>query len=120
MIDLPRRRIAALLLVAAAGCGPVVSSDSSYTRTGEYVGRSSYAQIRPGKSSDDFVAATLGEPTSKTTLDDGSEIWQWTGTERKSGSGSVLFVYSGTNEKEIDTRTFVKVKDGVVTKKWRD
>jgi outer membrane protein assembly factor BamE (lipoprotein component of BamABCDE complex) len=120
VIDSSRRFLVMALFVMLSGCGPVVSSDSSYKRTGEYVGRSSYAQIRPGKSSDDFVVATLGEPTSKSTLEDGSEIWQWTATGRKSGSGSVLFLYSGSNDKEIETRTFVKIKDGRVTKKLRE
>jgi hypothetical protein len=97
-----------------------VSSRNSVTREGPHVGGGTFAEIRPGNTTGEWVLAALGEPTRRATLDDGSEIWRWSATEEKSGSGSVWLLYDGHSHKEVVTNHFVQVKDGVVVKKWRD
>ena len=117
-------RVASVVIVVAlllsAGCGPIVSSSNHVTRKGPHVGGATFAEIRPGKTTADWVLATLGEPTGRATLADGSEVWRWSATEEKSGSGSVWLLYDGHSHKQLVTTAYVQVTDGVVTKKWRD
>ncbi len=107
---------AVLPMVCMNGC--LVSSSSNVTHTGTNVGDSTWAQVVPGKSMS-WVAAVLGEPTSKQKLDDGSEIWKWTYTERTDNSGAVFLIFGGSSSHENSHTAFVEFKDGVVTNHWR-
>ena len=113
-----------LALAAAASAmmlsGCLVSGRSHQSTTGSYVGPSTFNQIEAGSTRQDWVVATLGAPTSKTCLEDGSEIWKWAYTKTKSGSGSVFLLYHGSDDSTSPGATFVHLKDGVVIKAWRD
>ena len=107
-------------LSGPVGCGPVVARSSNVHRTGTYVDRSTFGQIKAGKSTRDFVTATLGEPQARTPLEKGGEIWRWSYVDRKSGSGHVFLLYDGSSTKETVHTYFVQFDaNGVVTKKWR-
>ena len=110
--------ILSTLLIPLTGC--LVTSDSKVSRSGNYVPENTFDRIEPGKTTAAWVKATLGEPTSKTKLEnDAAEIWKWNYTEKKTGSGTLLFIFAGHNEDEKARAAYVEVKDGVVTKKWR-
>lgn len=114
---------AALLLAAAAlsplaGCS-IVSSDNHVSYTGNYVASDTFGRVKVGESTPSYVEATLGEPTSKTDLEDGSSIWRWDYIVRRSGEGSVLLVFDGESSSEKKHSSYVQFADGVATKKWR-
>jgi outer membrane protein assembly factor BamE (lipoprotein component of BamABCDE complex) len=105
---------------AGGGCGAIVSRSSNLHRSGTYVDRSTFGQIKTGKSTRDFVTATLGEPQARTPLEKGGEIWRWSYVDRKAGSGHVFLLYDGSTTKETVHTYFVQFDaSGVVTKKWR-
>ena len=109
---------AVALLICLTGC--LVTSNSKTTTSGNYVPEQTFEQIRPGKTTESWVKATLGEPTCKTKVDGaGSEIWKWNYTETRKGSGTVLFLFAGSSNDEKSKAAYIEIKDGVVTKKWR-
>ena len=115
------RSLAVLALAAAlfsGGC--LVNSHSRTSYSGRYVGPETMAQIEPGTTRQDFVLATLGEPTSKNRLDDGSEIWRWEYRRKRSSSGSVFLLLDTDNHTEHDGAAYVQFRDGVVERSWRD
>jgi outer membrane protein assembly factor BamE (lipoprotein component of BamABCDE complex) len=107
----------ALLPLVAAGC--LVTSNSSEHRSGNYVSDTTFSQIQPGKTTAGWVDATLGKPTSISRLDDGTEIWKYTYTERRNSDGAVFLIFGGSNSTETNHTAFVEIKDGVVRKAWR-
>jgi outer membrane protein assembly factor BamE (lipoprotein component of BamABCDE complex) len=109
--------VASVLAVGCTGC--LVSAKRSETQSGNYVASSTFDQIEPGQTTASWVAATLGNPTEKTAVDGGSEVWKWTYTERKEGKAAVFLIFGGEDVKESTGHAFVEFKDGVVTKKWR-
>lgn len=109
----------AVAFVSATLGGCLVNSSSTETRTGNYVPESTFSRLEPGRTTASFVEATLGAPDSRTKIDDGSEIWRWTYTERSESSGSVFLIFGGSNERKVDRSAFVQIKDGVVVKAWR-
>ena len=116
------RRIAIAALAAAACALPacsVISSENHVSYTGNYVPSDSLGQIRLGESTPEYTEAILGEPTSKSDLEDGTSIWRWDYTVRKSGEGNLLFVFDGESSSEKKHSTYVQFKDGVAVKKWR-
>jgi outer membrane protein assembly factor BamE (lipoprotein component of BamABCDE complex) len=113
-----RRILLPSLLVMLAGC--LVTSNSHVTRSGNYVPEATFDRIEPGKTSEGWVRATLGEPTLKTKVgNDNGEIWKWNYSEKKSGNGTLFLIFSGHNEDEKSHAAYVELKNGVVTKKWR-
>lgn len=116
------RRVLILSLMALAGLlagGCLISSHSSQTRSGNYVSDETLKQIEPGKTTASWVRATLGQPSRVEKLEDGTELWRYTYTERKDSSGAVFLVFAGDDKKEISGTVFVEVKNGVVTRTWR-
>jgi len=97
-------------MVATAGGCPVPSS-TTQKRSGNFVPESTFSRLAIGTSTASFVEATLGAPTSKTTVDDVSEIWRCTYTESKSGSGAVFLIFGGSSEKTVERSEFVQIKN---------
>ena len=82
-----------MLAPALAGC-VIVNADSHTKYEGRYVGDETLAQIRPG-STQEFVSALIGEPTSRTDLSDGTAIWKWSYSKRVTSKNYVLLLFSG-------------------------
>lgn len=101
-----------------AGC--LINSHSRTEVSGDYVSPASMERVEVGKSKPDFVLATLGEPTCKNKLDDGSEVWKWKYKKTHCGNGSVFLLIDASDHTEHEGAAFVMFRDGVVEKKWRD
>ena len=106
-----------LLAFTLSGC--IVSSNGRSSQSGQYVSPKTFEQIEVGKSKD-FVLAVLGPPTSRSSLEDGEEVWRWRYTETRDSSRQILFLLNTSNKDEVEHNTFVAFKDGVVTNSWRD
>lgn len=107
---------AALLL---PGC--LIGSRTSSRVEGSYVGSETLGSIQPKSTKKDYVLATLGEPTSRASLDNGGEIWRYCYTRRKDYSGHVFLVFSARNTDDIARTTFVHFdNNGVVERVWQE
>ena len=107
------------LLLAALLPGCLITSNGNTSHSGQHISGETFDQVQQGTSVG-FVLATFGEPTSRTKLEDGGEIWRWRYTETRSSSGTVILLLSSSNRTEKQHNTFVEFRDGVVVKTWRD
>src|SRR5262245_54098892 len=110
---------AAALAVAPLLGGCVIGSSSHTDVSGNYIGADTISQIQPGKDQA-YVLALCGDPSDKTVLNNGTEIWKWRYSEHKKSSGSVIFLLSAESNTDNVKTTFVEFKDGIVVKAWRD
>ena len=111
----------ALPLIFLAGIGGcLVATSSNETHNGKYISPSSWDQIQPGKTSQDWVTATLGDPTTKTRIDSDGEVWKYSYKIHKDSSGAVFLIFAGSSSQDIDGSAFIEFKDHVVTRRWRD
>ncbi len=116
------RILPSTLAALAAAClfpACIINVDSHSERSGRYVSASTLQQIEPGRTQA-YVLALLGEPTSRTKLEGGTEIWKWAYTETKRSEGSLIFVFSGDDTERIEGAAYVEFQDGVVRKTWQD
>lgn len=119
MLSSVRRTAALALLAAPLAGGCVINASSNSEVSGRYVSEATIQRIQPGKDAE-YVLALLGEPSSRTQVSDGTEIWKWGyRKEKRSGSG-IAFVFSGKSTTTTEHTTYVELKDGVVVKSWRD
>jgi outer membrane protein assembly factor BamE (lipoprotein component of BamABCDE complex) len=110
--------VLAAAAIAMAGC--LVSSQSHESFTGTQVSESTFGQIRTGVTTRQWVEATLGQPTMKTTLDDGGEVWKWSYSKVKQSSGAILFVFGGSSTTTTGGAAYVEFgPDGIVRRAWR-
>lgn len=108
---------AALSIGTLSGC--LINSSSNEVFTGTQISNATFSQVEPGVTTRQWVMGTFGEPTTRTTLEDGSEIWKWMYSKVKSSSGSLLFVFGGSSTTSSGGSAYVQMKDGLVTKAWR-
>jgi hypothetical protein len=114
--------LAAALLASSLALLPgcLVSGSSNTKVTGEYIGPSTFNEIEPGVTKLDWVQAVMGEPTSRSCLDDGTQIWKWSYHRKHSSSGGVFLLVGGSSKEETMGATYIQLKDDVVIKAWRD
>lgn len=128
MIPLPlnpgrvRRPAATLVLLVLAtflcgGC--IINTGSRVEQSGRQISTQTLEQIQAGRKMD-FVQAVLGEPTTRSTLAGGTEIWKYQYREKRTRSGTVLFLFSGDNTTVIEHACYVEFQDGAVTRSWQD
>lgn len=117
------RRILMLPVAIALLCAPMsgclITSRNHEDFTGTEISDATFNRIEPGTTTRQWILATLGQPTTQTTLEDGSEIWKWTYSRTRSSSGSLLFVFGGSSSTVTGGSAYVQMKDGIVTKSWR-
>ena len=116
------KRLAVLVCLSSLAVLPgcLINSSNSTSISGRYIGPQTLAQVEPGKSRQDFVVATLGTPTTKTVLEDGSEVWKYEYRKRTQSSGKVFLLLDSDSFTEKDGAVYVIFRDGVVEKTWRD
>ncbi len=115
----PRRLATAVALAAAASAGGCLfSSHSVVRRTGTDVPAATFDQVQPGQTTAAWVAATLGEPTTR-HREGRDEVWTYAFTEHVDSDGYVFLIFGGSNVTDTTRRAFVEFQDGTVVRKWR-
>jgi len=105
-----------LCILLLSGC--LVSSTSHEKVSGNYVPENTFDRIKPGETTSSWVQATLGDPSTREKADD-TEVWKYSYTEVKEGSGAIFLIFGGTDKKERQRTAYVEFKDGIVKTKWR-
>ena len=83
------------------------------------IGPETLTQIEAGTSRK-FVVALLGEPAEKVLPENDFELWKWGYVQKKSSSGSVVFVIDSTPLGQSGPYAYVQFAAGKVVKAWRD
>ncbi len=112
----------ALLLpcvAAATLSGCLAGGSSSTTQSGSFVSPATLASIEPGKTTQQWVQAMIGEPTSRIT-ENGRDTWRYAFTRLARSSGFVLVIFGGSNSEQISQNTFVEFESGIVRRVWQD
>ncbi|MCK4873782.1 MAG: hypothetical protein KAS72_13755 [Phycisphaerales bacterium] len=118
-------RTCTFLAVIAAGCTLTgcVSGSSDVKVTGRHVGATTVEQIEPGVTTESWVLATLGEPSSRSpveTIDGPGEIWRYDWDVRDHSSGWVFPFVTGSSKMDYAGAAYVELRDGIVIRAWRD
>ena len=103
------------LAVMASGC--LLGSSSITKYSGQFVADETLSRIKVGDNQH-FVISLLGEPTSRTEVDD-LTIWKYAYTRTTTEKKSVLVVISSRNTTEITGAAYVEFDaDQLVTRTW--
>jgi len=108
-----------LLLAFLSPACVIISTDGSKDVSGQYVSATTLEQIEPG-STGEYVLSLLGEPTTRSTLSDGTQIWKWSYTESSRSSSHMLLLLNASKQTSSSHHAYVLLENDVVTKTWRD
>ena len=71
-----------------------------------------------GESSQDWVSTSFGNPISKLTYADGTEIWKYRNRSEKDTEVGLFLVFSVDIEEERTETLSIEFTDGTVTNYW--
>ena len=100
----------------AQGC--LVNTSSTTVYSGNRVSKTALAKLEKGESTEEFVLATIGAPSDKHELADGSVLWKYEWSRRQRSSGAVFLLLNADSTTERDSRAFIQMRDGVVEDYW--
>ncbi|SRR5690554_1008629 len=108
----------AAFLFCAAGC--LITSHKATHESGIEVGRGTLRQIEPGKTTEQWLLAALGEPTSRAIVrgPDDVHILGYSHEKMKKSRGSLFLLFSGSSKKIDKRTTYFEITNGVVTRYW--
>jgi outer membrane protein assembly factor BamE (lipoprotein component of BamABCDE complex) len=110
--------LAVSLFLMFTGAGCLVGVSNTDTQSGNYVAQSTIDQIEPNQTTKSWVADIVGQPTSKVKVDDQTEIWKYSYSEKHESSGAVFLIFGGSNTKETAHTLFIEFRGDVVSRKW--
>ena len=86
------------------------------------VSAATLSQVEPGKTTEAWLLATLGEPTSRTKVEckDNVEILRYEHSVHKSSGGAVLLIFAGGSDHKSRSVAYFEVTDGIVTRAWTE
>jgi outer membrane protein assembly factor BamE (lipoprotein component of BamABCDE complex) len=107
------------LLLCSCLSACVIDTTTRSEHSGRHVGRDTLEQIQPGRTPE-FVLALLGEPTTRSSAGDKTEVWRWEYRSSEHHSGSLIFVIDSDKTTDVRSTTYVLFEDGKVVKAWQD
>jgi len=105
-----------LLALTLTGCLITVDSDSRPLQTVWNEG--DVARLQIGQSNQDFVRTSFGDPITKLSYADGTEIWKYRNRSEKDTEVGVFLVFSVDVEEERTETLSIEFADGVVSNYW--
>ena len=106
--------------MTAPGC--LVVTGSTVDQSGVRVSQATLGQIEVGVTSEDWIIATLGEPSMRTTVTEEPSvaILRYEYSHTKASGGAVFLIFAGGSSSSDVKVTFFEVTDGVVTRYWTE
>ena len=108
-----------MVLAATSAC-TVISSNSTTHHSGVSVSDETLAQLETGKTTKGWVVATLGPPTSATSVNEKTEILKYTSIRTRKSSSGFILVISAHNENEEKETVFLEFQDGILQRYWKE
>ena len=110
----------ALFVITAGGC--LVVTGKSIDTSGVQISKSTLKQIEIGETSEAWLVATLGEPTSRTVVESHPDtaVLRYEYTVAKSKGSAIFLIFAGGSEEKTTTSTYFEVVDGVVSRWWTE
>ena len=116
----PRLVTCFVLLAASTATSCLIATNQKSTIHGKYVSSETLSRVEPG-ADEAFVIAALGEPSSRSAVDDkGRVLWRWSYSRKEVKESAVLLVLASKRENETKGTVFVEFVDGRVVRTWEE
>ena len=114
--------IAGVLITAftmtATGC--LVVSGRSTHESGIRISEATMQQVEIGETTEAWIVAALGEPTSRTELDDHIVLARYEHSVTRAEGGAVLLIFAGGSATTRRSTTYFEYDDGILCRTWSE
>ena len=76
------------------------------------------SRLQLGRSDEDWVRSSFGDPVTKLNYADGTEIWKYRNVREKDTEVGVFLIFSFDVEEERIETLSIEFSEGVVTNYW--
>jgi outer membrane protein assembly factor BamE (lipoprotein component of BamABCDE complex) len=104
-------------ILALNGC-IIYNSDTRYAEQGKPISERTLDEIERGQTSQDWIIATFGEPSSRRSRQNGTEILEYRFSQKRDKNFVVLPLLIVNYEGETLQTVFVEIGDGIVKDYW--
>lgn len=111
-----KKALLVLASIALTGCLVTVDSDSRSLQT--VWNEADVSRLQIGQSDQAWVSTSFGNPVTKLTYADGTEIWKYRNRSEKDTEVGLFLVFSVDVEEERTETLSIEFADGVVTNYW--
>ena len=110
----------ALFAITASGC--LIISGNSIDQSGVRISQSTMEQIEIGRTTEQWVIAALGEPTSRAEVggDEDITLLRYEYRVRQAKGGAVFLIFAGGSETTKRTTTYFEFTDGILSRTWTE
>lgn len=110
--------VLAATTVVAGGC--LVMKGHSVDESGVQVSQATLSQVEPGTTTEAWLLAVVGEPTSRRSIDDHTSILRYDYTLTTAKGGAVFLLFADGEQTRESTATVFEVTDGVIARYWQE
>ena len=99
-----------------SGCA-VINSHSETKTYGTHVSQVTLDQVEVGRTTEDWVVATLVHPASESDIE-GGRLLKYTSRHLTKINSELLFVLDTSSRKEVNRTVFFEFHEGVLSRLW--
>ena len=114
--------IASVLIAAFAmsDTGCLVVSGRSIHESGVRISDATMQQVEIGKTTEAWIVAALGEPSSRVELDEDIVLVRYEHSVTRAEGGAVFLIFAGGSETTQRSTTYFEFEDGVLCRTWSE
>lgn len=112
------KKIAVMLFMSLLLTGCLLTVDSDSRNLASVWSEADVARIELGTTEAIWVSSTFGDPVTKLSYADGTEIWKYRNRSEKDTEVGLFLIFSVDVEEERTETLSVEFTDGVVTNYW--
>ena len=103
-------------MLMMTGCLFTVDSDS-HSQSAQWSDRE-VSRIVRGRTSENWVRSSFGEPTRSTEFEDGSTLWHYNNRSKVETEVGLFLLFHIDVEKDVEQKLSIEFKDGIVRDYW--
>ena len=111
-------RIVMMLAMSMMLTGCLLTVDSDSRNLQSVWSEADVARLQLGRSDNSWVRSTFGDPITKLSYADGTEIWKYRNRSEKDTEVGLFLIFSVDVEEERTETLSIEFTDGVVTNYW--
>lgn len=106
------------MLLFTSGC--LISKSHSVHESGAKVSGPTLAQIKPSETTEAWLLAAVGDPTSRRDVDDHTHLLRYEHTVTTKKGGAIFLLYAGGESEQRKSSVIFEITDGIVTRYWTE
>jgi len=113
-------KLVVILLICFVTSGCIVSTENTSQERGKKLKNSSLRKLEPGVTTKDWTVSVLGTPTSRSKLDNGTEVLKYEYSKTVNHELVIFLLLGSESEKTTRESVCLEFKDDILTRYWSE